>query len=72
MRVGWQDSQTGERWSVLAAYAPNNDVDQRSFFSANGPLWGALQAGPQQANVMLAGDFNCILGPLWASGDMAT
>ena len=29
LRVGWRDPQTDQRWSVVAAYAPNSDSDQR-------------------------------------------
>jgi exonuclease III len=60
LRVGWRDTQTGERWSVLAAYAPNSDAEQRAFFAPSGPLWTALTAGTDTPNVVLAGDFNCV------------
>jgi exonuclease III len=32
LRVGWPDAHTGERWSVVAVYAPNRDADQEQFF----------------------------------------
>lgn len=61
LRIGWRDSQTNEHWSVIAAYAPNSDVDQQVFFAQDGPLAQALRSGPTGATVVLAGDFNCVL-----------
>ena len=63
LRVGWRDATTGDAWSVVAVYAPNGEADRRAFFAAGGPLARALAAGPAGANIVLAGDFNCILEP---------
>ena len=61
LRVGWQDLPTGQRWSVVALYAPNSESARQSFFSTEGPVWKALSAGPADSHVVLAGDFNCVL-----------
>lgn len=61
LRVGWTDSATGQRWAVVAIYAPNLNAAQRAFFAPTGPVWAALEAGYREATVLVAGDFNCIL-----------
>ena len=63
LRVGWRDATTDDAWSMVAVYAPNGEADRRAFFAAGGPLARALAAGPAGANIVLAGDFNCILDP---------
>jgi len=61
LRVGWTDGVSGQRWAVVAVYAPNSEADQCAFFASSGPVWGALEAGHADATVIVAGDFNCIL-----------
>ena len=61
LRVGWPDSITGQHWSVISVYAPNDDGERAAFFGAGGPLAAALAAGPPGAHILVAGDFNCIL-----------
>lgn len=58
LRVGWRDQHTDQPWSVIAIYAPNTEAEQRTFFAEDGPVCQALAAGPTDANVILAGDFN--------------
>ena len=33
LRIGWTDAATGQRWAVVAVYAPNGETDQREFFN---------------------------------------
>lgn len=61
LRVGWQDGDSGQKWAVVAAYAPNAGVEQQQFFATGGPLHAALSCGDAAARVLLAGDFNCVL-----------
>jgi exonuclease III len=60
LRVGWTDEGSGERWALIGVYAPNGDTERRAFFAADGPLARALTTGPPGANLVVAGDFNCI------------
>jgi exonuclease III len=62
LRVGWLDAATGQHWSVVSVYAPNDDGERAAFFGDDGPLALALSAGPAGAHVLVAGDFNCVLG----------
>ena len=61
LRVGWRDGRTGQRWSVVAVYAPNAASEQAVFFGRDGPVAQALRAGPTGAEVVVLGDFNCII-----------
>lgn len=61
LRVGWLDAATGQHWSVVSVYAPNDDGERAAFFRDDGPLALALAAGPPGAHIIAAGDFNCIL-----------
>ena len=63
LRVGWRDPLTGDRWSLVAVYAPNDEPARREFFAADGPLARAVAAGPATARLIVAGDFNCIVDP---------
>ena len=71
LRVGWRDPLTGERWSLVGVYAPNDEPGRREFFAADGPLSRALAAGPAAAAVVIAGDFNCVMDPADSSAATA-
>jgi hypothetical protein len=32
LRVGWPDAATGQHWSVVIVYAPNDDGERAAFF----------------------------------------
>jgi hypothetical protein len=59
MRISWIDTLEN-RWAAVVVYAPVQPQDRPQFFSLGGPVYQALQSGSPTAQVLMAGDFNCV------------
>ena len=71
LRVSWSAGASGDRWAVVAVYAPVDPQQRPGFYAPAGPFALALAAGHGSASrCLVGGDFNCVTSPTDHSGPL--